>query len=181
VLRGVSSRAGARVLFQSLDLRLARERVAVIGQNGAGKTTLLEMMLGRRSPITGSVSRDLSKIGAIEQGGANWMQDDSLLSLLSTDVAELLVAHKFPLALAGRPLCSLSPGERTRAALIGLFHRTPVVELLLLDEPTYSLDLIGQRAMTSALRAWPGGLVVASHDRAFLDAIGIDTFIELGA
>lgn len=189
VLRDVSARASDRCLFQSLDVRLARERVAVIGPNGAGKTTLLDIMVGRRSPATGSASRDLSRIGAIEQGGANWMQHESLISLLgfegplgaSTDLAELLVGHKFPLALAERPLRSLSPGERARAALICLFRRAPAVELLVLDEPTYSLDLIGQRAMTSALRAWPGGLVVASHDRAFLDAIGIDTFIELGA
>jgi len=189
VLRDVSARASDRCLFRSLDMRLARERVAVVGPNGAGKTTLLDIMVGRRSPATGSALRDLSRIGAIEQGGANWMQNESLISFLafdgppgaSNDLAELLVAHKFPLALAERPLRSLSPGERARAALICLFRRVPAVELLVLDEPTYSLDLIGQRAMTSALRAWPGGLVVASHDRAFLDAIGIDRFIELGA
>jgi ATPase subunit of ABC transporter with duplicated ATPase domains len=74
---------------------------------------------------------------------------------------------------------SLSPGERARAALICLFRRSPAVELLILDEPTYSLDLVGQRAMTDALRAWPGGLVVASHDRDFLSAVGADTVMEL--
>jgi ATPase subunit of ABC transporter with duplicated ATPase domains len=75
---------------------------------------------------------------------------------------------------------SLSPGERVRAALIGLFQRSPAVELLVLDEPTYSLDLVGQQAITRALRAWPGGLVVASHDRAFLQEIGVHDTIELG-
>jgi len=50
-----------------------------------------------------------------------------------------------------------------------------------LDEPTYSLDLVGQRAMTEALRAWPGGLVVASHDRAFLAAIGATVIVDLDA
>jgi ATPase subunit of ABC transporter with duplicated ATPase domains len=188
VLRDVSARAEDRGLFEALDLRLGRQRLAVIGPNGAGKTTLLEVMLGRRTPASGSASRDLSKIGAIAQGGADWMLDDSLLSTLSMqapsgaseDLAALLVAHKFPLALAERPLRSLSPGERARAALICLFRRSPAIELLILDEPTYSLDLTGQRAMTDALRAWPGGLVVASHDRAFLSAIGIDAFVELG-
>lgn len=186
-LRGVSARAADRRLFGSLDLRVRRERVAVVGPNGAGKTMLLEVMLGRRAPATGSVLRDPSKIGSIAQGAADWMLDDTLLSCLHREdpsrsleeVAQLLVAHKFPLALGGRPLRSLSPGERTRAALICLFRRAPPVEVLVLDEPTYSLDLVGQRAMTEALRAWPGGLVVASHDRAFLSAIGADVILEV--
>jgi ATPase subunit of ABC transporter with duplicated ATPase domains len=116
------------------------------------------------------------------------MLDDSLLGQLSTQeptateqqLAERLIAHKFPLGLAERPLRSLSPGERTRAALICLFSRAPAVEILLLDEPTYSLDLVGQRALVHALGAWPGGLVVASHDRSFIDAIGVDRVIDLG-
>ena len=186
-LRDVSARTADRCLFESLDLRVRRERVAVVGPNGAGKTTLLEVMLGRRAPATGSVFRDPSKIGSIAQGATDWMLDETLLSCLHReepslspgDVAELLVAHRFPLALGDRPLRSLSPGERARAALICLFHRTPPVEVLVLDEPTYSLDLVGQRAVTEALRAWPGGLVVASHDRAFLSAIGVDVFLDI--
>ncbi|HEY3254486.1 MAG TPA: ATP-binding cassette domain-containing protein [Polyangiaceae bacterium] len=125
-LRGVSAQTGARCLFESIDLPLGRERVAVVGPNGAGKTSLLEIMLGQRTPDAGSAARQLSKIGSIEQGGANW-------------------------------------------------------QLLILDEPTFSLDLLGQRALTQALRAWPGGLVVASHDREFLAEIGIDRTIRLGA
>jgi ATPase subunit of ABC transporter with duplicated ATPase domains len=187
VVRDVSARSDDRCLFESLDLQVRRERVAVVGPNGAGKTTLLEIMLGRRAPATGSVFRDPSKIGSIAQGAADWMLDDTLLSRLHReepslspeDVAQMLVAHKFPLALGDRPLRSLSPGERARAALICLFRRAPPVEVLVLDEPTYSLDLVGQRAMTEALRAWPGGLVVASHDRAFLSAIGVDVFLDV--
>jgi ATPase subunit of ABC transporter with duplicated ATPase domains len=128
-------------------------------------------------------------MGSIEQGGTDWMLDESLLSRLdrllsdrSKDaVIELLVAHKFPLALGDRPLSSLSPGERVRAAVICLFLPTPPIELLVLDEPTYSVDRVGYHALTRALRAWPGGIVVASHDRAFLDAIGIGTYIKLGS
>ena len=187
VLRGVSAYAAGVCLFSPLDLRVRRDRLAVIGPNGAGKTTLLEIMLGSRMPTTGSATRDLSRIGAILQGGSDWMIEDSLLSYLAVqgpdgspdEVARLLLAHRFPLALADRPMRSLSPGERARAALICLFRRSPAVELLILDEPTYSLDLVGQRAMTDALRAWPGGLVVASHDRDFLSAVGADTVMEL--
>ena len=142
-------------------------RLAVIGPNGAGKTTLLQSMLD------GS-----GRIGSIAQGGSDWMLEESLLQLLC-DAPERLVAHKFPLALAQRPLRSLSPGERVRAALICLFQRTPALELLILDEPTYSLDLLGKRALTAALKAWPGGLVVASHDLDFLSEIGMEKWHTL--
>jgi ATPase subunit of ABC transporter with duplicated ATPase domains len=185
VLQGVSQSVGGRSLFDALDLRLGRERVAVVGPNGAGKTTLLETMLGLRRPQRGLVQANLQRIGWIEQGGQNWQLDESLRSYLlglgnsSDDVARLLIAHRFPLALAERPLCSLSPGERARAALIALFTRTPSVELLILDEPTFSLDLMGLRALTHALKQWPGGLVVASHDRAFLAELGIERTISL--
>ncbi len=187
VLQGATVQAGERLLFPPLELQIGRQRIAVVGPNGAGKTTLLDVMLGRRFPSRGNAFRDLAKIGTIAQGGTDWLLDESLLEYLSLqtvhrdhdEIAKMLVAHRFPFALAERPLRSLSPGERARAALIALFRRAPPVELLVLDEPTYSLDLVGQRAMTEALRAWPGGLIVASHDREFLAAIGIDTVIPL--
>jgi ATPase subunit of ABC transporter with duplicated ATPase domains len=184
-LEGVAQRCAERTLFDALDLRLGRERVAVVGPNGAGKTTLLEIMLGQRRPQRGTVRSNLAKIGWIEQGGRNWLLAESLrshlsgLGISSDDSAQLLIAHRFPLALAERPLRSLSPGERARAALIALFARTPTVELLVLDEPTFSLDLVGQRALTRALRQWPGGLVVASHDREFLAELAMERTITL--
>jgi ATPase subunit of ABC transporter with duplicated ATPase domains len=186
-LRQVSASDGARCVFESLDLRLGRQRVAVVGPNGSGKTTLLQIMLGQRDPSAGSAERNAAKIGHVEQGAANWLLDDSLLAQLSLfgaspeSAAQLLIAHKFPLALGQRALRSLSPGERARAALICLFARAPALELLILDEPTFSLDLLGQRALTQALRAWPGGLVIASHDREFLTEVGVDRTIQLGS
>jgi ATPase subunit of ABC transporter with duplicated ATPase domains len=184
-LQVVSHSVAGRTLFEALDLRLGRERLAVLGPNGAGKTTLLEIMLGQRRPEHGSARAQLAKIGWIEQGGRNWLLDESLRSHLlglgrtSDDAARLLVTHRFPLALAERLLRSLSPGERARAALIALFARSPTVELLILDEPTFCLDLVGLRALTHALKLWPGGLVVASHDRAFLAELGITRTIQL--
>jgi ATPase subunit of ABC transporter with duplicated ATPase domains len=189
VLRDVvGERAQGRPLFGPLDLRARRERVAVVGPNGAGKTTLLEIALRRRAPASGSVACDLARVGSVAQGADDWMLDDTLRARLHVEeptlspesVAALLVAHGFPLALGDRPLRSLSPGERARAALICLFRRSPPVEVLVLDEPTYSLDLLGRRAMIAALRAWPGGLLVASHDRGFLAEIGVDVAIDLG-
>jgi len=188
-LRGVSARSGDRVLFAPFDLRVGRQRIGVIGPNGAGKTTLLQIMLGNRKPVTGSVVRRPIAIGSIDQGGTAFALDESLLDRLELQAAgqstesgpEILVAHKFPLALGQRPLASLSPGERVRAALIAIFRQSPPAELLILDEPTYSLDRVGRHAMIQALRTFRGGLVVASHDRPFLEAIGIDTWVALGS
>jgi ATPase subunit of ABC transporter with duplicated ATPase domains len=184
VLRDVSASTRDRALFARLDLTLNRDRVALVGPNGAGKTTLLEIITRRRNPDGGLVRADLSRIGYIAQGGNNWLTDGSLrdhlreLFIPQSDAARLLVAHRFPLGLAERPLRSLSPGERCRAALIALFSRKSV-ELLVLDDPTVSLDLVGQRALEEALRLWPGGLVVASHDREFLARVGVERTIEL--
>lgn len=186
-LSSVSLFRGQRQIFGPLSLQVSRERIGVTGPNGAGKTSLLQVMRGALEPTQGKGYRRAARIGSIAQGGLDWMADDSLLSRLSTtsskpnldQIAQLLVAHKFPLALAERPLRSLSPGERVRAALLCLFQQEPTPQLLILDEPTFSLDLVGAEALRSAMRAWQGGLIVASHDQGFLDAIDLDDQINL--
>jgi len=191
VAEGLSCAREGRALFDQLELRVGRERVAITGPNGSGKTTLLKILLGELEPDAGQVHAETERIGRIDQGAANWRDDRSTIELLVepgqrgdpealTRAAELVVAHRFPLALAERPLAELSPGERVRAALICLFRREPAVELLVLDEPTVSLDFVGLAALSEALRAWPGGLLVASHDAEFLAAVGLDGQVELG-
>lgn len=183
----VSAVAEGRTLFQGLDLSVERQRLALTGPNGSGKTTLLKIMTGRRLPDAGMAYMDHPRIGVIDQGGSDWMLEDSLASTLigkgavtsSRELAELLVGHGFPPALARRPMSSLSPGERVRAALIVLFLRSPAPELLVLDEPTYCLDLSGRKSVIDALGAWEGGLVTASHDRPFLESIGIEATLKL--
>ena len=187
MLQNVSAFAGERCLFSNITLHQQRERLAVTGYNGAGKTTLLRIMLKEVIPASGSVITNQPKVGYIAQSGMNWMLDESLVSYLFSSgefqspeaVFEQVVAHKFPLALAQRPLRFLSPGERIRAALICLFQRAPAIELLMLDEPTNSLDVVGRNALVDVLNAWSGGLVIASHDQGFLKAIGIRKILDL--
>ena len=140
-------------------------RVGMIGPNGTGKTTLLELALSHRAPASGTMKSDLTRIGAVAQGATDWAFDESLLFHLATrsegrspqSLVQLLLAHKFPLALAERPMRSLSPGERVRAALLSLWCRVPAAELFVLDEPTYGLDFVGAGALCEALAVWPGG------------------------
>ncbi|MEQ8980108.1 MAG: AAA family ATPase, partial [Deltaproteobacteria bacterium] len=149
-----------------------RDRVGVVGPNGAGKTTLLERLADAAPP---------ERTAIIRQGGVDGSNETLVERLFASppQIAELLVAHGFPLALAERPLASLSPGERARAALIQCWRRDPPVELLILDEPTEHLDFEGRRALVNALSAWPGALVVASHDAAFLDVIGVERTVAI--
>jgi ATPase subunit of ABC transporter with duplicated ATPase domains len=185
--RQVSASHADRVLFENVSLELGRQRLAVMGPNGSGKTTLLELLAGVRRPCSGHLSSQPERIGYIAQNAANWCLDDSLLSHLlhRSDVtpdaaASCMRAHRFPLALARRPLRSLSPGERLRAALICILQRPSPPELLVLDEPTGHLDLVGHDALQSLLRQWTGGLVVASHDEDLLVGIGVHERLALG-
>jgi ATPase subunit of ABC transporter with duplicated ATPase domains len=186
-LEAVTAVAGERDLFSKLSMELGRDRVAVCGPNGSGKTTLLEVALGLRRPLFGRSQCDLSRVGYIAQNAENWCLKVSLaehmameLALESPELAtQILRAHRFPFALADRPLATLSPGERLRAALICLTRREPPPEMLVLDEPTQHLDFDGLAALEAVLAAWSGGLLVVSHDAEFLAAIGITTRVDL--
>lgn len=185
----LTAEAGERTLFSGLGLEVGRDRMAVCGPNGSGKTTLLEVALGLRQPTAGRARCDLSRLGYIAQGAENWCLEDSVAELLATQleaptpdaIAPVLHAHRFPLALAGRALATLSPGERVRAALICLTRRRPAPELLVLDDPTQHLDFAGLAALEAVLSAWPGGLLVVSHDRELLEAIGVSRTLQLGS
>jgi ATPase subunit of ABC transporter with duplicated ATPase domains len=185
----VTAAAGERVLFSALWLELGRDRLAVCGPNGSGKTTLLEIALGLRSPVAGRAHCDPSRVGYIAQNAVNWRRDESLVELLVSQlrtaspdvVTRVLRVHRFPLALADRPLATLSPGERVRAALICLTRREPAPEVLVLDEPTQHLDFVGLAALEAVLAAWPGGLLVVSHDTEFLATIGVSRRLDLRA
>jgi ATPase subunit of ABC transporter with duplicated ATPase domains len=79
----------------------------------------------------------------------------------------------------GRPVGTLSGGERFRATLAALLLSEPPPQLLILDEPTNSLDLDSVRQLVAALQAYRGALLVSSHDQAFLEEVGLDYRVEL--
>jgi len=164
-----------------VDLSLAYgDRVAVVGPNGAGKTTLIALLLGRTTPEEGSASLGASvQVGEIDQArdlvdGPDLLTDvveRALPDWSPADVRTLLAKFGLRADHVNRPAASLSPGERTRAALALLQARG--TNLLVLDEPTNHLDLPAIEQLESALASYAGTLVLVSHDRRLLEAVHV--------
>ncbi|THA76200.1 ABC-F family ATP-binding cassette domain-containing protein [Streptomyces sp. A0592] len=156
------------------------DRVAITGANGAGKSTLLAVLLGRLAPDSGSATLGSGVlVGEVDQARGLFLGDEPLLEAFcaavpDTEPAEVrTLLAKFGLKAAHvlRPAATLSPGERTRAALALLQGRG--VNLLVLDEPTNHLDLPAIEQLESALESYEGTLLLVTHDRRMLDAVQV--------
>ena len=171
--------AGDKLLLDGASLVLERgEHVALVGPNGSGKTTLLETILGLREPDEGRVKLGHGVVPAyFSQHEAELPERGSIL-----DVTAAATGLPRPQAqnLLGRFLFSgwetheksvtvLSGGERRRLALALVVASG--ANLLVLDEPTNHLDLESREALEAALEAFPGTVLLVSHDRAVLDAV----------
>ncbi|WP_203933012.1 ABC-F family ATP-binding cassette domain-containing protein [Virgisporangium ochraceum] len=164
------------------------DRIAITGPNGAGKTTLLAAILGRIPVTSGTgILGPGVVVGEVDQARAVLLGDESLLDAFraaagdwAPERARTLLA-KF--GLRGehvlRPAATLSPGERTRAALALLQARG--VNLLVLDEPTNHLDLPAIEQLESALDTYPGTLLLVTHDRRMLKAVRTNRRIDIEA
>ncbi|HEY0450340.1 ABC-F family ATP-binding cassette domain-containing protein, partial [Actinophytocola sp.] len=177
-LRGAVVRRGGFTLGP-VDLQIDwADKVAITGANGAGKSTLLAALLGRVELAEGNASLGPGvRVGEVDQARALFADDRPLLAAFETqlpdwaptDVRTLLAKFGLTSAHVLRAADSLSPGERTRAALALLQARG--VNLLVLDEPTNHLDLAAIEQLEAALDAYPGTLLLVTHDRRMLDAV----------
>jgi ATPase subunit of ABC transporter with duplicated ATPase domains len=176
--RGVVVRRGSFTLGP-VDLQIDwADRVAITGPNGSGKSTLLAALLGRLEVDEGAVNLGSSVVvGEIDQARSLFDGDEPLRRAFAAQVPEwpdaevrtLLAKYALAAAHVDRPASSLSPGERTRAALALLQARG--VNLLVLDEPTNHLDLPAIEQLEDALDSYPGTLLLVTHDRRLLDAV----------
>ena len=175
--------AGDKQLLTDAELWLERgEHVSIVGANGTGKTTLIETLAGRRELVHGKLRTGHNvKIGYLSQhaeeltGGARTVLEATqrATGLTPGKARALLGGFLFSGEDAEKPLDGLSGGERRRLSLAILVHSG--ANVLILDEPTNHLDLESREALEAALRAFPGSLLLVSHDRALLDAIGTRT------
>src|SRR5690242_9253961 len=180
---------GDRVLLDDAELWLERgEHVSLVGPNGAGKTTLIETLAGLRElngagpgPIvTGRLRTGHNvKLGFLSQhaeelhaGSARTVLEATthLTRLTPNQARGLLGRFLFSGEEAEKPLEVLSGGERRRLSLAILVQSG--ANLLILDEPTNHLDLESRESLEQALNEFTGSVLLVSHDRALLDAVG---------
>ncbi|MEV5982689.1 ribosomal protection-like ABC-F family protein [Streptomyces sp. NPDC052114] len=142
----------------------AGERLLVTGPNGAGKSTLLRLLAGDLAPESGTVRRP-ARVGFLRQDNVLWQEGRSVLDVYggAEHRDELLALGLFREADLGRPVRSLSAGQRRRLELARLVARP--LDLLLLDEPTNHLSPALVEDLEAALASYEGTLVVVSHDR----------------
>ncbi len=194
-LEGGRVSVAERTLLHDGELWLERgEHVSLVGPNGAGKTTLIEALAGFRElgapaedgtgPVVEGKLRTGHnvKLGFLSQHAEELKTGTARTVLEATTHATKLTPNKAR-ALLGRfmfsgeeaekPLDGLSGGERRRLSLAILVHSS--ANVLILDEPTNHLDLESREALEQALSAFQGSLLLVSHDRALLDAVGTRT------
>jgi ATP-binding cassette subfamily F protein 3 len=176
---GLELRAGDRLLLDDVAFAIERgEHLALVGPNGSGKTTLLEAMLEKREPNAGSVRLGHGVVPAyfsqqemeLDTRGSVLQCVQRATGLQRPDAQKLLGRFLF----SGwneheKPVVALSGGERRRLALALVVASG--ANFLVVDEPTNHLDLESREALEAALEAFPGTILLVSHDRALLDAV----------
>jgi ATPase subunit of ABC transporter with duplicated ATPase domains len=188
-MRGAVARRGAFTLGP-VDLQIDwADRVAITGANGSGKTTLLA---GAARPDTASTrgmprwALASSSARSTRRAGCSWAREPLMERLrrrsvpeyeAPADIRTLLAKFGLRAAHVLRPADTLSPGERTRAALALLQARG--VNLLVLDEPTNHLDLPAIEQLEEALASYPGTLLLVTHDRRMLEAVTVNRRLEV--
>jgi ATP-binding cassette subfamily F protein 3 len=168
-----------RTLLHEASLAIERgEHISLVGPNGAGKTTLLETLLGRREPAAGRIRLghdvqpgyfsqhevELDERGSVLEAtmGATGLRRPDAQSLLGRFLFSGWEEHE-------KPVKALSGGERRRLALAHVVAGG--ANFLVLDEPTNHLDLESRESLEAALDAFPGAVLLVTHDRALLDAV----------
>lgn len=182
-LQGVSFSYGEKAILRPFDLLVERgDRIALIGRNGAGKSTLIKLILGSLKPTTGTVDLGTSiQIAYFDQTREALRDDLSVADNLSEGresieingqqkhVMSYLSDFLFTPQRVRSPVSTLSGGEKNRLLLAKLFSKP--ANVLVLDEPTNDLDIETLELLEELLTEYKGTVLLASHDREFVDQI----------
>ncbi|MFN8162913.1 MAG: ABC-F family ATP-binding cassette domain-containing protein [Solirubrobacterales bacterium] len=173
-----------RTLLSGASLEFERgEHLVLVGANGSGKTTLIETLAGRRKPASGIVRTGHNvKLGYLSQHADTAAGEGTVLDAAQRETGlsgqkarALLGAFLFSGADAEKSLSDISGGEQRRLSLAILVASG--ANVLILDEPTNHLDIESREALEDALTAFEGAILLVSHDRALLEAVGSRTLV----
>ena len=177
---------GGRTLFRGFNFMFENgQRIGVAGRNGLGKTTLLKVVIGELAPTEGTVKvGQLTKFNYVDQGRLQLCEEHTALEEVG-DGAEFVIFGNGTISLRAylkrflfaddritTQVKYLSGGERSRLLLARILKNGG--NFLILDEPTNDLDLPTLRVLEEALIAFPGVVLVVSHDRYFLNRVCTD-------
>lgn len=154
------------------------DRLGIIGGNGLGKSTLLKTLVGIIPALSGEYSYGVNvEIGYFDQQMAQYSSDKTVMddfwdaypNLLQTEVRNSLGAFLFTQEEVFKSVSMLSGGEKVRLALAKIFKAKPNV--LILDEPTNHMDMVGKEALENMLNRYTGTVIFVSHDRYFIKQV----------
>jgi len=179
-LININKNFASQELFSNLNLKLnAGNRAGLVGRNGSGKSTLFKMILGEESADSGDVIIPKNyKIGTLKQHltfSEKTLREEAALALdeeMQYDVyrvEKILFGLGFVQEDLEKDPLSFSGGFQIRINLAKLLVTEP--NLLLLDEPTNYLDIVSLRWLKNFLRAFPGELILITHNRDFMDSV----------
>ena len=189
--RVTKSYAGVPVVREFSTRIMRGDRIGLVGPNGAGKTTLLRMLVGELEPDSGTIERgtnvqvayfdqqreqldpERTVVDAVADGN-----DMVTVAGVTRHVYGYLEQFLFPPERARSPIKALSGGERNRLLLARLLTRP--ANVLILDEPTNDLDIETLELLEAELTAFPGTILLVSHDRRFLDNLVTSTMVFEG-
>lgn len=174
---------GQKILFKEFNARVLQgERIGIVGKNGSGKSTLLKILLGSLAPDDGVIKKGDIKIGYFDQMREGISDDKSLIEIFCPNGGDHITVRGhymhvygylknflFPKEFLGKPVATLSGGEKNRLALAKLF--TKEYDCLILDEPTNDLDIATINILEEYLLSFNGAVIIVSHDRYFVDKI----------
>ena len=180
----VSKRWGDKVILKDFYYNFSRyEKMGVVGNNGTGKSTFVKLLLGNVEPDEGRFDiGDTVKFGYFSQEGLVFRDDQKVIDII-TDIADyidfgggkhitasqLLQHFLFTPEQQHNLVRKLSGGEKRKLYLCTVLMRNP--NFLVLDEPTNDLDIQTLQILEQYLEAFPGCVIVVSHDRYFMDKV----------
>ena len=154
------------------------QKVGIIGQNGTGKSTLVKTIVHKLKPLGGSTTFGLhAQVGYFDQTSTQSFSTLSVLEdfqnefpmLSNTEARSALGAFMLTGDDVFKRICDLSGGEKVRLALCKILRKKP--NILILDEPTTHMDIIGKETLERLLSNYTGTVITVSHDRYFINRV----------